>query len=265
MNLIRGTPLGGLVVACLLLAPRGAMGAGVALLVDGTCPTAEALEAALGRRGIEVSSGAGWRLSLAAGRAAIRSPRGELSLLREIPSQDCPALAEAVVGPITVTGSPAGTYILEQDQSPGVVRSWPAMTLDEFPYGTTLTASGKGKNLAQGPFKATVKVPLMRRITSPSHEAPHDVTQPLRVTWSGATYKGEVWLTLKHNFFCRVKDDGEFLIPASAFNEILKWYAAGTMPLEVCKINEANVPVKGLPRGFTFLAGVHDEIEISAQ
>jgi hypothetical protein len=169
------------------------------------------------------------------------------------------------VGPITVTGSPAGTYTLEQGQYPGVARSSPPMTLDEFPYGATLTASGGGKNLAQSPFKVTVKVPLARSITSPSHQAPHDVTQPLKVTWSGATHKGEVWLRLSYNYFCRVKDDGEFLIPASAFNEILKWYAPGPMPLEVYKINEANVPIKGLPRGFAFLTGVHDEIEISAQ
>jgi hypothetical protein len=98
MNLIRGTPgtLGGLMVAFVLLAPHEALGAGVELLVEGSCPTEEALEGALGRHGIAVSPRAGWRLSLAAGRVQIRSPRGELSLQREIPSQDCQALAEAV-------------------------------------------------------------------------------------------------------------------------------------------------------------------------
>lgn len=136
-------------------------------------------------------------------------------------------------GKITIAGIPSGTRTLTFDAAKKGYKMSPPLSNPSELFGRTLSFSSAGKNLVHGAFSGKLKVPPKRLVTSPAHNAKQAKSQPLAITWSGATGSGKLRIdlldsgaTASQYASCMVADSGSFTVPAQYLSTLTKNYPA---------------------------------------
>ena len=105
-----------------------------------------------------------------------------------------------------------------------------------------------------GAFSVKVQAPTRREIIGPAHMSQHTRTQPLTVSWNGATNKGDLLLDILDDantgsgsyVRCRVEDTGSFTVPASY---IANFDTTGPSTIVLIEHHSTSFTAKGIAEG----------------